>query len=97
MKAVNNTSQCVFIKFQSAAGSYKINNSCNKYEQNLQIDKYHGLQIGKNGGTDERLSPFFVADNLKVALEEPCSAFFSQLTAHVYCEAWVSDHNCQPC
>ena len=34
-------------------------------------------------GWDGRFSSFFVADILKLALEEPCSTNFSQLTSHV--------------
>ena len=40
--------------------------------------KYRGLQSGDEGGADRQFSPFFVADILKLALEEPCSTNFSQ-------------------
>ena len=46
--------------------------------------KYFGMQSGGEGGTDGRFSPFFAADILKLALKEPCSTNFSQLTSHVH-------------
>ena len=48
--------------------------------------KYRGLQSGDEGGTDGHFFlPFFVADSLKLALEEPHSTNFPQLTSHVHC------------
>ena len=39
--------------------------------------KYCGLQSGDEGGVDGRFSPFFVADILKLALEEGSQTFRS--------------------
>ena len=47
--------------------------------------KYRGLQSGDEGGKDRHFSAFFVADILKLALEEACSTNFSQLTFYVHC------------
>ena len=44
-----------------------------------------GRAIARVGQTDGRFSQFFVADILKVALEELYSANFSQLIFHVHC------------
>ena len=37
---------------------------------------------------DGHFLPFFLADILKLALEEPCSTNFSQLTSHVHCQQY---------